>query len=696
MRNSRVLSDIVLALFVIAIIAMLIIPLPTFLLDILIVINISFALLLLLVGLYMPNALALLSFPTLLLLTTLFRLGLNVASTRLILSQGNAGRVIQAFGTFLVRGEVLVGVIIFTIITIVNFIVIARGSSRVSVVAARFTLDSLPGKQAAIDSDLRAGLINNEDASRRREDLRKESQLYGAMDGAMQFVQGDAIAGFFIILTNIFGGIYLGISKGQTFSEALNTYTILTVGDGLVTQIPALLISICAGIVVTRVSSGERATLSADLASQLFSNPLTLIISGIILLLLGAMPGLPFFPFFLVSIMFFITSLLLRKKSGPSADSRLLLDYQGGGGFALAMPQGESTEDENIRNVQIYLDKSVGYKIFAQKEQQYYKFWNKMRDDFFNDVGLRLPDIKVLPDEYQSAIEYSVRVAGSVIEQETLVLDVVMVEINPDFSYLYNLKVVKEELHPVSKQRVFWTVNSDHSRQILDAAGIRGFDFFEFICLKTAVFYANNPQEVVTISEVHAQLKQLEKKYPGLVADVLARNFLDIPRLSELLQMLVKQSVNIKDFRQIVELVASYCSSNAITASDVDSAVLNDIVIYIKQHKFKHQYASSRLRHNSMRVFTLNAEAEAVFEENSAQDLIKDQMSPLESLKNNLMDILKPVFNRGLLPLSLLIRPDLRSNLESFMSFYKLPVQIVTFDELESDANFERIAVWRI
>ncbi|NMC63443.1 MAG: FHIPEP family type III secretion protein, partial [SAR324 cluster bacterium] len=229
---------------------MLVIPVPTWLLDILLVFNLSFSLLLLIVGLYMPNSLALLAFPSLLLITTLFRLALNVASSRLILSEAYAGEVINAFGSFLIRGEVIVGIIIFTIVTIVNFIVIAKGSSRVSEVAARFTLDALPGKQMMIDSDLRANLINAETARQRREDLQRESMLYGSMDGAMKFVQGDAIAGFFVIFTNIIGGMYLGLRGGMSFSAAVQTYTVLTVGDGLVSQIPALLISVCAGLVV--------------------------------------------------------------------------------------------------------------------------------------------------------------------------------------------------------------------------------------------------------------------------------------------------------------------------------------------------------------------------------------------------------------------------------------------------------------
>ena len=696
MSGTRTFSDAVLALFVIAIVAMLIIPLPTFFIDILIVVNISFALLLLLVGLYMPNALALLSFPTLLLLTTLFRLGLNVASTRLILSQGDAGQVIQAFGTFLVRGEILVGVIIFTIITIVNFIVIAKGSSRVSVVAARFTLDSLPGKQAAIDADLRAGLIDNSEALKRREDLRKESQLYGSMDGSMQFVQGDAIAGFFITLTNIFGGIYLGISKGQTFSDALNTYTILTVGDGLVTQIPALLISICAGIVVTRVSSGERATLSSDLSKQLFSNPLTLVFAGLILLLIGLMPGLPFLPFLLVSVMFMLTSALLKRSPAFQSDQRKLLEYKG---TASAQPGSAKSEEllaHSQGGLKILLDKGLGYRLFAQREAHYRTYWDKLRQDYFNEVGMSLPDIRVEEDPFLSNMEYAVVVSGNIVEKDILNMDAIMLEVNPDFAYLYNLQVLKETFHPLTQQRVSWVSAIPLVQQIVETSGLRKYDFFEYITLRIAVFYNQNPQELVTISEIHTQLKLLEKQHPGFVADVLSRNFLDVPRLCELIQLLVLKSVNVRDFKQIVEQVAGYCSTNSIGASEVDAAVLEDLVHYVKNSRKRVSVVGLSSALKTSRVITLAPELENMFAENYSDWVSGADPEIFSNLSQTLNDLIRPVMIRGLLPVSLLIRPYIRSNLESFIEAVKSPVQIITYDELGKDTLIERIGSWQI
>jgi type III secretion protein V len=317
-------ADVILVALVVSITAMLIVPLPTILLDVLLVINISFSILLLLVGLYLPNSAALYTFPTILLLSTLFRLGLNVASSRLILSQGDAGQVIESFGTFLIRGQIVVGIIIFTIVTIVNFIVISKGATRVSEVAARFALDSLPGKQTAIDNDARAGVISADEARRKRDDLRRDSQLYGSMDGAMKFVQGDAVAGFFIILTNIIGGVYMGLSAGMPLAEAVQSYTVLTVGDGLVTQIPGLLTSICAGIIVTRVSSVDVSTLSTDLRVQLFSQPITLLITGGILIVFAALPGVPAFPFLLVASIALLIALVVHKRSvdSPGLDAQ--------------------------------------------------------------------------------------------------------------------------------------------------------------------------------------------------------------------------------------------------------------------------------------------------------------------------------------------------------------------------------------
>ena len=696
---TRRYSDLILALFVMAITAMLVIPLPTALLDVLIVINISLALLLLLVGLYMPNALALLSFPTLLLLTTLFRLGLNVASTRLILSQGDAGTVIEAFGTFLVRGEVVVGIIIFSIITIVNFIVIARGSSRVSEVAARFTLDALPGKQMAIDAELRTGSMTNEEARERRDDLRKESQLYGSMDGAMKFVQGDAIAGLFIILTNILGGIYLGVAGGMSFQEAVNTYTILTVGDGLVTQIPALLISICAGVVVTRVSSGENTTLGTDLGAQLFSNPTTVMLTGGILMLLGILPGIPKIPFLTVAIVFLITGFLLKRSHRVAqAQSPLKVDFQSGAIALLGPPKAEEDLSED-HVVTIFLDSVVSYRLYKLNAQKYTVWWQELRAEYFHETGMKLPDLRVVADDMLAPASYVSMYGSTVIERDQVVLDSVVVDVNPDSAHLFGLEVIREVAHPVTHHRIFWAANADSVRYITESAQIRFFDFFEFVGIRAATFFLNHPEEVLTLSEVHSSLKQLEKRHPGFVADVLARNFIDVPRLAEVLQQLVREGLSVRDFKQIVESVASYCSTNGITAADSDSLVLTDIVSHIrliKRRQFLTKLVSSR---GTLRVCTLSKDLEDLFDE-VAQDS-SGSVVPLEPeiddrLRSNLTSLLKPVYVRGVLPVSLLVRSDLRHLIETFVKGLRERIRVLSFDELEPNIDVEQIGVWSI
>ncbi len=295
-------SDVLIALLVVCIVMMMLIPMSTVLLDILLTFNISFALIILMVSTLNTDPLDFSVFPALLLVMTLFRLSLNISSTRLILLNAEAGEVIASFGSFVVGGNMVVGLIIFLILVVIQFIVITRGAERVSEVGARFTLDAMPGKQMAIDADLNAGLINEQAARERRQKIQQEADFYGAMDGASKFVKGDAIAGILIIIINIIGGFIIGISqKGYTMAEAMQVYTILTVGDGLVTQIPALLISTATGIVVTR--SAAKTTLGSELTSQLFSYPKALGLAAVILVIMGSI-GLPRLPMYSLAAFF--------------------------------------------------------------------------------------------------------------------------------------------------------------------------------------------------------------------------------------------------------------------------------------------------------------------------------------------------------------------------------------------------------
>ena len=303
-------AELGLALLVVSVVAMMIVPLPTWLLDVLLATNLSISVAILLVVLYAPDALSIATFPTVLLLTTLLRLSLNVSSTRLILLQANAGDVIKAFGGFVVRGNYVVGAVVFLILTIIQFIVIAKGSERVAEVGARFVLDAMPGKQMAIDAELRSGTIDGNEARRRRRQLARESQFYGSMDGAMKFVKGDVVASLVITVINILAGLAIGVGqKNMSVVDALKRYGLLTIGDGLVTQIPALILSTAAGVLVTRVASEDPDTpLGEELAKQVFGLPKALRVAAVFVLLLALVPGLPAVPFLAIAALLFIAA----------------------------------------------------------------------------------------------------------------------------------------------------------------------------------------------------------------------------------------------------------------------------------------------------------------------------------------------------------------------------------------------------
>ena len=309
-------GDLVLAVLVVCIIGLLIIPLPTAMVDLLISINLMISTVMLMLSLYLPRALAFSTFPSMLLFTTLYRLALNVTTTRLILLKADAGEIIYTFGNFVVGGNFIVGAVIFLIITIVQFVVIAKGAERVSEVAARFTLDAMPGKQMSIDADMRAGAIDQETAKQRRNELAKESQLYGAMDGAMKFVKGDAIAGLIMTSINIVGGICVGVfMNGKEIGWAITKYGILTIGDGLVSQIPALLVSITSGVIVTRVGDVDNKPLGQDIIDQFFAQPKSIMLGAVMLVAIGLIPGFPKIQIFGLAAFVTLVGWSLRAKA---------------------------------------------------------------------------------------------------------------------------------------------------------------------------------------------------------------------------------------------------------------------------------------------------------------------------------------------------------------------------------------------
>jgi type III secretion protein V len=502
-RLAERYGDLGLAFFVVGVVAMMILPLPTWLLDLLLTLNIAVSVTLLMMAVYVPDALRFSSFPTLLLVTTLFRLGLNVSSTRLILAQADAGEVIRAFGNFVTQGNLVVGAVVFLILTLIQFIVIAKGAERVAEVAARFTLDAMPGKQMSIDADLRAGAFDLEEARRRRAILQRESQLYGAMDGAMKFVKGDAIAGLVIIAVNIMGGLAVGILQvGMPAGEALDVYTVLTIGDGLVSQIPALIVSVAAGMIVTRVASEEEgAHLAKDIGGQILRQPKALAITSGLLLGLSIVPGMPFVPFLLLGGAGALAAFgLLRARAAAEREALRAKTAQ----------RDAETDDTGIgapasllevRAPSAWLD-SLG-ETFLRDDLP------RIRARLFDDLGVPVPAPRV------------VRVDRGEGDEQALELWVSRV--------------------PALRLAVAPEANDDRAR----------------VCDAIEASLRRNAHELLGIQEVQRLLDQTERRYPALVREVVPK-LLNLQLLTDVLRRLVEEQVSIRDLRTILGALADW------------------------------------------------------------------------------------------------------------------------------------------
>ncbi|MCL6098912.1 MAG: flagellar biosynthesis protein FlhA, partial [Bacteroidetes bacterium] len=402
-------SDIVLGFGLILLIGLMLIPLPAGLLDYFLATNLTISVLVLIVALYISSPLDISVFPGLLLVTTLFRLGLNINSTRLILIEGYAGKVIESFGSFVVSGNYVVGFIVFIILVVIQFIVIVKGSGRISEVAARFTLDAMPGKQMAIDADLNTGLINESEARKRRDQISREAEFYGAMDGASKFVKGDAIAGLVINVVNIIGGFIIGVAqRGMSFSDALQHYTILTIGDGLVSQIPALVISIAAGLVVTRSAAGT--SLDFQMKTQLLSNPRVLgTVSGASFMF-ALIPGMPLLPFVFLSAVLGVSSYVSKKNKREAS---------------LAIAHEEVITSEPIEEkVEQYLqvdpiEVEIGYGLISLvDEKQGGNLFQKIsssRKLIALEYGVLIPPVRVRDNLQLSPNQYIIKIKGNII-----------------------------------------------------------------------------------------------------------------------------------------------------------------------------------------------------------------------------------------------------------------------------------------
>lgn len=544
-------SDLLVAFAVIFIVIMMIIPLPDWLLSLLIVINVTSALIILLVSMYNLEPLDFSVFPSLLLIMTLFRLAINISSTRLILLHGYAGEVVEQFGNFVVGGNPIVGLIVFLILVIIQFIVITKGAERVAEVAARFTLDAMPGKQMAIDADLSAGLISDSEARQRRLKIQREADFYGAMDGASKFVKGDAIASIVITLINIIGGIIIGtfqLNMGS-LGEVAQTFTLLTVGDGLSSQIPALLLATATGITVTRAASDSN--LGEDLTKQTLANPKVLYITALVLLILGLVPSLPTFPFLIISFLCGGLAYFLGKNQQKNLEKQVVEDE---------IKEVEETKRPesvyNLLNIDT-LELELGYGLIPLVDSnQGGDLLDRVvliRRQVALELGIVVPPIRMRDNMQLEPNKYVIKLKGVQLAQGELLLDHYLAMNPGDAPDIQGI----DTMEPAFGLPAKWI--TEEQRDEAEIAGYTVVDPPSVLATHLTEFIKGNSAEIITRQDIQGLIDYIRKDYPAVVDEVIPKS-LTLSEVHKVIANLLKERIPIRDMVSIFEALGDYSS----------------------------------------------------------------------------------------------------------------------------------------
>lgn len=682
-QSSRFIAstDVQLAIALIGIVFVMVIPLPPLVLDVLLCISISISVLILLIGIYIKEPLELSTFPTILLMTTLFRLALNVATTRNILLQGALGQVsqvINSFGNFVVGGNYFVGFVVFTILVVINFIVITKGAGRVAEVSARFTLDAMPGKQMAIDADLNAGLIDREEAKLRRLKIEKQADFYGAMDGASKFVRGDAIAGIIITVINIVVGFIIGITTYKmSFADSARTFTLLTVGDGLVSQIPALLISTAAGIVVTR--SGVPTVLSETLNIQIASHSKALYICGAMLLGMGILPGLPFIPFAVMSSIFG----LLGYYAAQSNIARELAKSQEQ--ERAAEVAKEETVESILKLDILTLEVGVGLipLVDSKQDGEILERIVSARKQFAHDLGIIVPMVMVKDNIQLRPGEYQILLKGNPVGRGNLMVDYYLAMDPGDILEPIEGIPTKEPAYGLD---ALWIKPSQR-----DEATFRGYTVVNcstIVVTHLTKIIEENAKELLGRQETQQLIEQMKQYYPKVVEEVMGTDKLSLSDIVKVLQNLLAEKVSIRDLLTIFETLADYCkiikNPDALTRY-VRKSLGRSIV---------RKYLSSD---DVLVVLTLDRAVEDLLvaglqQKDDGATILQIDPPIAQKILNNIaksIDLFQTTGTQPILLCGSLIRWDLRQLVSRFIP----EVVILAFDEVPSDIKTQSIGI---
>ena len=677
-------AEIAVALVVVMILALIIVPLPPVLLDLFLAASIGSSLVVLLVALYTTNPLDFSSFPALLLLLTLFRIGLNVSSTRLILTQAHAGKVIEAFGQFVIGGNYAVGIVIFLILIGINFIVITKGAGRIAEVAARFTLDAMPGKQMAIDADLSAGLIDEKEARTRRDEIARTADFYGAMDGASKYVKGDAILGILVVIVNIVGGIFIGvIQRGMDVGKAASTYTILTVGDGLVSQVPALIISTAAGIMVTAATSTDK--IGTVLSRQLGGHPRAMWMVAGVLGAFSLIPGLPMFPFLAMAAATALLAKLSAQAEAQRAAAALVLSPA-----ASETPEASATPDPMQDLLQIDpIELEVGYALIPLVDEgqggDLLERISLLRKQAALELGILVPPIRIRDDIRLPANEYVIKLRGS---------EVARAEVLPRFMMALNTGAVVAEIDgmdtidPSFGMPARWVAAS--RRAEAEALGYVVVEPTTVVATHLLETLKGSAAELLGRQEVQEMVETLKKSHPALVEEIIPGK-VSLSVLHRVLQRLLRERVPIRDLVTILEAVGD----GAETTKDPEA--LTEVVRKALTNVIARLFADQT---GTVRGITIGARLESallgLFSPRSAQ-AAAPMLTP-ESLAAMLRDLnhLATTYAVDGRPLPLITPPSLRVGVRRLIEPVLPSLPVVSLAELPAQVTLSSVATWEM
>ena len=658
-------------ILVILILAMMVLPLPPFMLDMLFTFNIALSMIVLLIALYTLKPLEFSIFPTVLLMTTLLRLSLNVASTRIVLLEGHtgpdaAGKVIESFGHFLVGGNYTVGLVVFIILVIINFVVITKGAGRIAEVAARFTLDAMPGKQMAIDADLNAGLIGEDEARKRRREVSQEADFYGSMDGASKFVRGDAVAGIIIMLINVIGGLLVGVIQHDlSLATAANNYTLLTIGDGLVAQVPALIISTAAGIVVSRVSSEQ--DLNQQMLSQIFGKPQAIFLAAGILSLLGLIPGMPHVAFLLMGA--------VLGGIGYTLDQRAKAEETAARVLAEAPPPTEETVEIGWRDVQSVdqLGLEVGYRLVPlvdrAQDGELLRRIRGIRKKIAQDVGYLVPAVHIRDNLQLKPNAYRILLKGvGVAEGEAIVGK--LLAINP--GRVFGVMQGQEASDPAYGLPAVWVEPAQREQAL--SYGYTVVDPSTVVATHLSKIINEHAPELLGREETQQLLDHFAQQAPKLVEE-LSPKLLPVATVQRVLQNLLEEDVHIRDLRSILEALAEH----GARTQDVDEltsavrvalgrAIIHDI--YGAAQELQVIALEPGLEQILMQAVSSQGEAGAGLEPGLAETMVKDtQRAVQQQLEADM-------------PAVLLVPPLLRAMLSRFLRRSAPDLKVISHTEV--------------